>query len=230
MGVHFWTSQASILIIVSTWHHNPPTLSFFYSTDNKLTWSKVTNWSWPLWPLVTFGHELKSRDFRPLKSPFQNFWLSWSITPVTVFYSLLEIWSRQHPHSDYSNTCQSQYRWRAFSFKITYSASRSHTHPSHSQTSHLLSSVPSLGIPSSVPLSVFETFWLLDPPVLAFSLSWHVTSAAAECRENGPGPVWPVTGLSGWVYLWKSFYSYTRFRNLNMSSLSHVCLLLIKKY
>jgi hypothetical protein len=47
--------------------------------------------------------------------------------------------------------------------------SRSHTHPSHSQTSRLLSSSLSLGSP--FPRSTQVCARLVDPPVLAFSLS-----------------------------------------------------------
>jgi hypothetical protein len=48
-------------------------------------------------------------------------------------------------------------------------SSRSHTHPSHSQTSRLLSHSLSLGI--LFPRSTCVCVRLLDSPVLAFSLS-----------------------------------------------------------
>ena len=36
IGVHVWSSQVSIFIIVLTWHRNPSTLVFFHSATNKL--------------------------------------------------------------------------------------------------------------------------------------------------------------------------------------------------
>ena len=37
MCVHVWASQASVFMIVSAWHLNPPALALFYLAANKLT-------------------------------------------------------------------------------------------------------------------------------------------------------------------------------------------------
>ncbi len=37
MSVYVWTSQASVFIIVSAWHLDPPALIFFYSAATKAT-------------------------------------------------------------------------------------------------------------------------------------------------------------------------------------------------
>ncbi len=64
-------------------------------------------------------------------------------------------------------------------------ASRSHTHPSHSQTSRLLTSSLSLGVPDTSPPSNPVYTRRVDPSALAFSLSSHRHSyISLLCRSR----------------------------------------------